>query len=135
MLGRTFSAADDRPGAPLVVLLGARVWQQDFAAAADIVGRVIRVNGEAATIIGLMPVGFAFPFYGEVFVPRRLQAGEGEDIEIVARLKAGVEVSQARAELESVAPTLGRTLSGQPHDPRSVLTPLTRLFAVALSRT
>src|SRR3546814_19282905 len=116
MLGRTFSAADDRPGAPLVVLLGARVWQQDFAAAADIVGRVIRVNGEAATIIGVMPVGFAFPFYAEVFVPRRLQAGEGEDTEIVERLKAGVEGSQARPALEGAATTVGRRLSGQRED-------------------
>src|SRR3546814_5024847 len=83
------------------------------------------LNGEAATIIGVMPVGFAFPFYGEVFVPRRLQAGEGEDIEIVARLKAGVEVSQARAELDAVAQTLGRTLSGQQDDRSMVLKPLT----------
>ncbi|MGD9583932.1 MAG: ADOP family duplicated permease [Lysobacterales bacterium] len=134
MLGRAFSAADDRPGAPLAVLLGARVWQQDFAAAADILGRAIRVNGEAATIIGVMPVGFAFPFYGEVFVPRRLQVGEGEDTEIVARLKAGVEVSQARAELEAVAQTLGRTLSGQQDDRRLVLKPLTLRFVDEMTR-
>ncbi len=128
ILGRAFSAADDRPGAARVVLLGTRVWQQDFAGDADIVGRVIRVNGEAATIIGVMPIGFAFPFAGEVFVPRRLQAGEGEDTQIVARLKPGVDVSQARVELETVAQTLGRTLSGQRDDRRLVLKSLTLRF-------
>ncbi|MDP1697650.1 MAG: ADOP family duplicated permease [Xanthomonadaceae bacterium] len=134
MLGRAFSAADDRPGAPLVVLLGARVWQQDFAGEADIAGRVIRVDGEAATIIGVMPIGFAFPFDSEVFVPRRLQIGEGEDIQIVARLNSSVDVAQARAELETVAQTLGRALSGQRDDRRLVLKPLTLRFVDEMTR-
>lgn len=128
MLGRGFSGADDQPGAPLSVLLSERVWQQDFGGATDIVGRVIRVNGEAATVIGVMPVGFAFPFVGEVFVARRLRSGEGEDTQIAARLKPGVGIAQAGAELASVAQTLGRTLSGQRDDRRLIIKPLKLRF-------
>ena len=134
MLGRDFTAADDRPGAQLVVLLSERVWQQDFSGDAGIVGRAIRVDGEAATIIGVMPVGFGFPFAAEVFVPRRLQPGEGEDTQIAARLKPGVGVTQARAELEAVAQTLGRTLSGQSDDRRLVLKPLSLRFTDEMTR-
>jgi len=134
MLGRDFTASDDQPGSPLVVLLSERVWQQDFAGDAGIVGRAIRVNGEAATIIGVMPVGFAFPFAGEVFMPRRLQAGEGDDTQIAARLKPGVGVTQARAELDTVAQTLGRTLSGQQDDRRLVLKPLSLRFTDEMTR-
>jgi len=61
VLGRSFTPSDGAPGAAPVVLLSHQVWQKRYAGAADVVGRAIRLNGEPATIIGVMPAGFAFP--------------------------------------------------------------------------
>src|SRR5688572_12802291 len=61
MLGRDFMAADNQPGAPKVALLGYAIWQRDFGGSPEIVGKAVRINGAPATIIGVMPAGFAFP--------------------------------------------------------------------------
>ena len=129
-LGRGFNADDDRPGAPLVVLLGDRVWRQDFAGDPGVVGRHIRVNGEPATVIGVMPRGFAFPFIGAVFTPRRLalDASDDADVQVVARLRAGTNLQQARAELEAAEQNLGKTLSSVRDGRHLTLKPLKLRF-------
>ena len=60
MMGRDFTAADNRWRRE-VAIIGYGIWQRDFAGAKDVVGRNVRVNGKPATIIGVMPKGFAFP--------------------------------------------------------------------------
>jgi predicted permease len=69
ILGRDFTAADNAPGAEKVALIGYNIWQRDFAGSKDIVGRGIRINGKPATIIGVMPSGFAFPTNEELWIP------------------------------------------------------------------
>ena len=61
ILGRDFTAADNKPGAEKVTLLGHEIWQRDFNADPNIVGQAVRINGRAATIIGVMPPNFKFP--------------------------------------------------------------------------
>src|SRR5687767_12880932 len=71
-LGRTFTADDDRPGAPLVAIISDAIWQTHFAASASAVGAPITVNGRPATIVGVGPPRFAGPLSGEwtdVWVP------------------------------------------------------------------
>lgn len=74
MLGRDFRPEDDRPGAPLVVMLSEAVWRTRFAADPAVIGRTLRANGEAATIVGVMPRDFTFPLHENVWLPARLDA-------------------------------------------------------------
>ena len=69
MMGRDFTAADNQPGAEKVAIIGYGIWQRDFGGAPDIVGKGVRINGKPATIIGVMPKGFAFPTNEELWIP------------------------------------------------------------------
>ena len=69
VVGRTFSASDGKLGSPPVALIGYSVWQNRYAGAANIVGRTVRLNGVATTLIGVMPEGFKFPTNEEVWTP------------------------------------------------------------------
>lgn len=71
ILGRAFQEGDDAPGAPALLLLGFDTWQNRYAADPDVVGRAARVNGEPATVIGVMPEGFGFPIAEEAWIPLR----------------------------------------------------------------
>src|SRR5262249_50948790 len=68
-IGRDFTAADNTPGAEKVALIGYGIWQRDFGGSSDICGRRVRINGKPATIIGVMPKGFAFPANEELWIP------------------------------------------------------------------
>jgi len=67
--GRVFTAAENLPGAPQVALIGHGIWIRDFGGDRDIVNRNVRINGNAATIVGVMPPGFAFPVNEQVWIP------------------------------------------------------------------
>ena len=69
VMGRDFTAADNVVGAEKVTLIGYGMWQRDFGGKADIVGTSGRLNGKPATIIGVMPQGFAFPTNEELWTP------------------------------------------------------------------
>ena len=94
-MGRTLTADDERPGAPSVVVIGNTIWENRFARDPGIIGRVVRVNGDPATIVGVMPKGFAFPVRQDIWVPLRMNPleiprGEGERLEVFGRLRRGV---------------------------------------------
>src|SRR5213080_202406 len=61
VMGRDFNAEDNKPGAEKVTILGEEIWRRDFGADPNIVGQDVRINGKAATIIGVMPPNFKFP--------------------------------------------------------------------------
>jgi len=61
ILGRAFRPGDDAPGAPQVLILSSQLWHDEFSGDPDVVGQAVRVNGENATIVGVMPEGFEFP--------------------------------------------------------------------------
>src|ERR1700757_5322665 len=69
IMGRDFTAEDNKPGAEKTVILGDEIWRRDFNADPNIVGQGVRVNGKAATVIGVMPAGFKFPFSEELWTP------------------------------------------------------------------
>ncbi len=107
-LGRDFTAQDDLPGAARVVLLGHDVWQSRFAGDASIVGRTIRLDGQPATVIGVMPPGFEFPLFEDLWQPLRLdvselERGDGRRLWVVGRLRHGVSLGAAQAELATTA--------------------------------
>lgn len=118
IIGRDFTAEDDRPGAEKITLISHQLWQRDFGGANDVVGRSIRINGKPATIVGVMPPGFAFPvneelwlpLYGEFPpVPRNTPNAQGNQIAVLGLLKPGVAFDQATAEFTSIARGLAAT--------------------------
>lgn len=129
LLGRGFQAADDVPGAPRVVLLGATIWRHVFHADPHIVGRSVRVNGEWDTVIGVLPASFGFPYDGtQAWLPLRLDVGQHDTIGVVARLAPGVQQSQARAELDTWAAQLQRALPSGQHAMRLIMRPMASSF-------
>lgn len=70
VLGRDSSAADDRPGAEAVAIIGSNIWKSRYGASRDVLGRKVSVNGTTpATIIGVMPDGFHFVDFTDVWLP------------------------------------------------------------------
>ena len=112
LLGRDFRPEDDGPGAAPVVMLGHGVWTRRYGADPEVLGRVIRVNGAPATVVGVMPEGFEFPMWAELWQPLGLTpdlAGQPRDRRIfraVGRLADGVTVARAQSDLDAVAARL-----------------------------
>jgi len=115
ILGRDFTAEDNKPGAEKVALLGHEIWQRDFGADPNIVGQSIRINGKAATVIGVMPKGFKFPVSEQLWVPlfnefpvKPREDPSGLGPQIIGRLKPGVSVDQANLEYIELARRLAK---------------------------
>jgi putative ABC transport system permease protein len=114
VLGRDFTAEDNKPGAEKVAILGDEIWRRDFNTDPNIVGQSVRINGKAATIIGVMPPNFKFPVSEELWTPLynefppqprgdlRLGASNNAPA-VMGRLKAGVTIDQANAEFIALA--------------------------------
>lgn len=112
LLGRGFSPEDDAPGAPLSVLLSEQVWRNDFGADPDVIGKAVRSNGEAATIVGVLPGWFRYPIDQEAWIPRRLALDDGFGTQLIARLAPGVSADQAQLALASLTRDMGERLEG-----------------------
>ncbi len=115
ILGRDFVAADNKPGAEKVTLLGHEIWQRDFNSDPNIVGQAVRINGKAATIIGVMPKNFKFPVSEQLWVPLYNEfpikaRGDPEVLgpAVMARLKPGVTLDQANLEFAQLAGRLAK---------------------------
>ena len=110
IMGRDFAAEDNRPGAGKVALIGYGIWQRDFGGDANIVGKGVRINGKPATVIGVMPKGFAFPTNEEIwsplfneFPPRERNDPAANAPAVLGLLKPGVTLDQANAEATTIA--------------------------------
>jgi putative ABC transport system permease protein len=113
MLGRDFRADDNQPGAAKVAIIGYGIWQRDFGGTPDAVGRVVRINGTPAQIVGVMPKGFAFPVNEELWIPLFSEfparpRGDRQAINpaVVGLIKPGVSLDQAVAEFTGYAKRL-----------------------------
>jgi putative ABC transport system permease protein len=112
--GRDFRHEEEQLGGPPVALISDRYWRQRFAASPDVLGKKLRVAGAASEIVGVMPASFRFPVR-EVDVWFPVQLGGPYTLErtdtwyqTVGRLKPGVSVAQAEADLSTVQAQLGK---------------------------
>ncbi len=107
ILGRGFARDDEKPGAPAVALLGYSVWKDRYGGAADVIGRVVRINSKPTTIIGVMPEGFRFPNNQELWMPlvptAALENRSNRRLELVGLRQPGVTIEQARTDFEQIA--------------------------------
>ncbi len=108
LLGRSFLPEEDRPGASKVVVLSHSLWQSRYGGDRQILNRNIQLNGQKHTVVGVMPASFQF-LESEVrlWVPLALDQEEmanrgGHYLDVVARLKPGVVLSQAQADMNGV---------------------------------
>ena len=116
VLGRDFSAADDRPGAEAVAIIGSNVWKSRYGASRDVLGRKVSVNGTTpATIIGVMPDGFHFVDTTDVWLPLSQMPGstrqrrDARGLLMIGRLPDGIGLDRVRAELSPIAANLAVT--------------------------
>jgi predicted permease len=106
LIGRGLLDADEKPGAPGVVVLGYDVWQRSFEGRNDVVGSTVRLGSAPVTVVGVMPKGFSYPVSYQAWTPLLLRASygalEGDPIGVIGKLKPGITLEQANAELRVV---------------------------------
>ncbi len=114
LLGRVFTEAEDRAGAPSVAILSHSLWRDRFGGEAAVIGRTLSLDGTAATVIGVMPPGFRIAGYeADIWTPLAFspedRARRGSHfLQVMAKLKPGVTIEQARAEMSGIAKRLER---------------------------
>jgi putative ABC transport system permease protein len=116
IVGRTFTDEEDRPGAPRVAVVSDRFWRSHFNADPNIVGATITLNGDTHVIVGVVPPGMRFPSRAtDVWLPLGLfvttfpvERGLHPGLFAVAKLKPGVSVDRAAADMDTIARRLER---------------------------
>lgn len=114
MLGRDLTDEDTRPGAPPVMVLGPRLWRNEFGGRTDVIGQQLQVDGRTTTIVGVLPDGLDFPF-GSAYAWHPLTLDPANQtrgthfLNATGRLAPGVSTAQAKDALDSVARALGET--------------------------
>ena len=131
MLGRYLQAADEALTAPYVVVIGYDAWRVRFNADPQIVGRSIQLGPWHFTIVGVMPAGYRFPYDDQFWTPLRLDplryaAWQGPSLEPFARLKPGVSMEQAQAELASASRSIAEQHPDGAENLRTLVVPFTR---------
>ena len=108
LVGRAFTAAEER-NRDHVGILSESLWRRKFAADPSVVGRQIRIDSESFRVIGVLPQRQAFPAWADVWIPLSLIEPElatrrkYHPLELIARLKRGVPVTQAESEVQALA--------------------------------
>lgn len=131
LFGRTLLEEDEQPGSPLVVVLGYELWRTVFGSDPGVLGRVVDVGTETATVVGVMPEGFAFPLSHELWLPMRLdpgaaEPGEGPAIAVFGRLAPGSSLDDAQAELTRIEGRLGSAFPATHEHVRPFVKPYAR---------
>ena len=114
LMGRVFRPEEDQPGHEQEVILGFGLWQRRYAADSEIIGKTIRLDGKPFTVVGVMPKDFHFPMAAELWTPMAMDGKERgmrgtRYMDVVAKVKPGITVRQAGAEMEIIAKRLAQT--------------------------
>jgi predicted permease len=132
ILGRTFVTEEDKPGTK-VVLLNESLWKRRFGSDPGVIGRALALNGESYTVVGVLPNNVRLPAFGnwrdQVWVPLAFPpeeaAGRGNHfLEVIGRMKPGVNLAQAKAEMETIAGRLAQQYPEYNTRISTVITPL-----------
>ncbi len=135
VIGRTFAQDEEPVGAGPVALISAGLWQRKFSSAPDILGKSITLDGRDYTIVGVIPANFhllipgfrdadVYAPIGQWSNPLLLQRGAGLGFHGIGRLKPGVTIEQARADMEGVTRNLANAFPDADKGITAKLTPL-----------
>ena len=114
MIGRLFGHDDDRPDASPVVVLAGRLWRTRYGADPGVLGRVVRLDGAPATVIGILPDDFRLPGNTDVWLPLaqlspKIRADRGaRSLGAVARLRDGITIPGAAEEVDAISTRIAR---------------------------
>ena len=114
LIGRDLTEADDQPGSAPVVLIGERIWRTRFAKSAGVLGQQVVVDGVPRAIVGVLPELVKFPRLSQIWVPLAdlrkedgmIRRGNHPGFSSLGRLKPGVPLTQAKADLDTIAVAL-----------------------------
>lgn len=131
--GRTFRQEEDAPQKNFVIVMSHGMWQRRFGADPNIVGREITLGGTPVTVIGVMPPGFYFPnreveFWRPIALNTAKPSRGGHFLATIARVKAGVSIEQANAEMKTIAERLAKQYPDTNRDESAVATVLRDLI-------
>jgi putative ABC transport system permease protein len=117
VLGRVFRPEEDSPDGKYVAILSDRFWKAEFGGASDVIGRTMRLNDQAYTIVGVMPASASVASWSvmarDIWVPMALNSKQratrgNHNQDGVARLKAGVDLAGAQSEMNAISDRLAR---------------------------
>jgi putative ABC transport system permease protein len=138
--GRLFTPEDSLPETPPVMLISDRFWHTRYEGDPAIVGRTVRLDGTARTIVGVMPPDFVFPVNQDLWLPLTprdpaLLPGQGGTVESFGRLKEGTTFEAARAEFDGLVERMAREYPQRHADTRALIRPYEREYVGEEVRT
>jgi putative ABC transport system permease protein len=139
-LGRYLQPQDERAGAPPVMVIGYDAWRSRFNGDPQIIGRDIQLGATRHTVVGVAARNFRFPFSDQFWTPLRLDpvehgAWQGPSLQLFARLKAGVSIEQAQAEVDAAGRATADLHPEGPNQLRARIIPFTRASADLMEHT
>lgn len=129
VLGRAWAPGEDQPGKDDVVILSYALWKTRFGADPRTVGQVLELNARKRTIVGVMPDGFNFPSESRLWIPLDM-SGKGlgsrgsHSYNAIGRMKPGVTIQQAHADLSTIAARLEKAFPDTNHKVSAIVVPL-----------
>jgi putative ABC transport system permease protein len=128
-LGRTFAAGEDTKGGNHVVILSNAFWKSHFGGSKDALGKPLLINSETYTVVGVMPAAFLTPGTADIWTPLDLSPAElrgrgSHYLRAIGRMKAGVTLEQARAELKTISENLAKQFRKPNENVFAVVNPL-----------
>ena len=129
LLGRTWALGEDEPGKDNMVILSFGLWQSHFGGDPNIIGRTLELDAKKFTVIGVMPAGFHYPSIAQFWMPQPMDAKSlfprgTHWASVVGRLKPGVTIDQAQAEMTLIAKRLEEQYPDSNHKVGASLVPL-----------
>ncbi len=117
LMGRAFLPEEEEPGKNQEIILSHALWQQRYASDANILGKIIKVDGKGFTIVGVMAKGFDFPMPAEAWLPLWFDTKARSDrdnrwVWVLGRLKPNVTFSEAAAEMQAITTRQSESLPG-----------------------
>lgn len=132
-LGRGFAPEEERAGASLPVIVSHDLWQRRFGSDPGILGRQVRVNRAVATVVGVMPEGFGFPYRQDLWMPLQMDPDSfSRDrsplVFVLGRLNPGVPLDAAQAEMKRISAGLAEGYPATNRDVEATVEPFAEAF-------
>ncbi|HTL69437.1 MAG TPA: ABC transporter permease [Lacunisphaera sp.] len=136
VLGRNFTAAEDRPNGPRVVIISHDLWQRQFGGRPEILGQTIRLDGIARTVVGVMPAKFRHPYRAEAWIPLGVafdtRVNPYHYLYAAARLQPGVTLAAADAAIRRMCANISRAAPNPANPVRAYVRTLREGFVADL---
>jgi putative ABC transport system permease protein len=138
-LGRLLSEEEQKPDGPLAAVITDAFWKRQFTGSRTVLGSTIKLNERIYTVVGVLPPGVRFParadFYYPAWVRPETTSRSGHNYRVVARLRDGVSLEQARSEMTAIATRLEQTYPGSNEGKSAAVVPLQELVVSSTRQT